>query len=106
MIFNIKMLIFYGEELLALRPNSKLEDHPLPAVRDCIFNVFTATLNIGGRSFIPTLGLAMPWWQGPSFGSYSPYDQKMENGEFEASIITRSGSTYIIWQLVVILVPS
>jgi hypothetical protein len=31
------MVIFYGEELLAPRPTPKLEDHPLSAVRDCIF---------------------------------------------------------------------
>jgi hypothetical protein len=40
------MLIFYGEELLAPRPTHKLEDHPLSAVRDCLFNVFAATLHI------------------------------------------------------------
>jgi hypothetical protein len=33
-------LIFYGEELLAPRPTPKLEDHPLSAVRDCLFNIF------------------------------------------------------------------
>ena len=43
---------FYGEELLALRPIPKLEDHPLSAVRDCLFNIFAATLHIGGRSSI------------------------------------------------------
>jgi hypothetical protein len=37
-------LIFYGEELLAPRPTPKLEDHPLSAVRDCLFNIFAATL--------------------------------------------------------------
>jgi hypothetical protein len=37
------MVIFYGEELLAPRPTPKLEDHPLSAVRDCIF---AATLHI------------------------------------------------------------
>jgi hypothetical protein len=36
---------FYGEELLAPRPTPKLEDHPLSAVRDCLFNVFAATLH-------------------------------------------------------------
>jgi len=36
----------YGEELLAPRPTSKLEDHPLLAVCDCLFSIFTATLNI------------------------------------------------------------
>jgi hypothetical protein len=43
MVRNI--IIFYGEELLAPRPTPKLEDHPLPAVRDCLFNVFAATLH-------------------------------------------------------------
>jgi hypothetical protein len=37
------LVIFYGEELLAPRPTPKLEDHPLSAVRDCIF---AATLPI------------------------------------------------------------
>jgi hypothetical protein len=40
------MAIFYGEELLAPRPTPKPEDHPLSAVRDCLFNVFAATLHI------------------------------------------------------------
>jgi hypothetical protein len=37
-------IIFYGESL-ALRPTPKLEDHPLPAVRDCLFSIFAATLH-------------------------------------------------------------
>jgi hypothetical protein len=40
------MVIFYGEELLVPCPIPKLEGHPLSAVRDCLFNVFTATLHI------------------------------------------------------------
>ena len=32
----------------------KLEDHYLSAVRDCLFNIFAATFNIGGRSSIRT----------------------------------------------------
>jgi hypothetical protein len=40
------MVIFYNEELLAPRPTPKLEDHPLSAVRDWLFNVFAATLHI------------------------------------------------------------
>jgi len=47
---------FYGEELSAPRPTPKLEDHPLSAVRDCLFNIFTATLHTGGRSSIHNLG--------------------------------------------------
>ena len=47
--------IFHGEELLAPRPTPKLEDYPLSAVRDCLFNLFAATLHIGGRSSISNL---------------------------------------------------
>jgi hypothetical protein len=56
------MIIFYSEELLAPRPTPKLEDHPLSAVRDCLFNIFAATLHIW-RPFPPsaTRGRAMPW---------------------------------------------
>jgi hypothetical protein len=49
------MISFYGKELLAPRPNPKLEDHLLSAVRDCLFNIFAATLHTGGRSFIRNL---------------------------------------------------
>jgi hypothetical protein len=41
--------------MLAPRPTPKLEDHPLSAVRDCLFNILAATLNIGGRSSIRNL---------------------------------------------------
>ena len=37
---------FYGDELLPPRATPKLEDHPLSAVRDCLFNIFGATLHI------------------------------------------------------------
>ena len=43
------MIRFYGEELLAPSPTPNLEDHPLSAVLDCFFNIFAATLHIGGR---------------------------------------------------------
>jgi len=46
---------FYDEELLAPHPTPKLEDHPLSAVRNCLFNIFAATLHIGGRSSIHNL---------------------------------------------------
>jgi len=49
------MIRFYGEELLAPRPNPKLEDYPLSAVRDCLVNIFTSTLHIGGRFSIRNL---------------------------------------------------
>jgi hypothetical protein len=37
---------FYGEELSAPRPTPKLEDHPVSAVRDCLFNIFAVSLHI------------------------------------------------------------
>jgi hypothetical protein len=49
------MTRFYGEELLAPRLTPKLEDHPLSAVRDCLFDIFAATLHTGGRSSIRNL---------------------------------------------------
>ena len=47
--------MFYREGLLAPRPTPKLEDHPLLAVQDCLFNLFAATVHIGGRSSIRNL---------------------------------------------------
>jgi len=38
--------------LLASRSTPELEDHPLSAVRGCLFNLFTAALHIGGRTSI------------------------------------------------------
>jgi len=46
---------FYGEELLAPRPTPKLEDHPLSAICDYLFNIFAATLYIVGPSSIRKL---------------------------------------------------
>ena len=46
---------FKREGLLAPRPTPRLEDHPSSAVRDCLFNLFAATLLIGGRSSIRNL---------------------------------------------------
>jgi len=61
------MIRFYGEELLASRSSPKLEDRPLLAVFDCFFNVFAATLHIGGCSSICNLRMPMPWWRGPTY---------------------------------------
>jgi len=46
---------FHGDELLAPRQNPKMEDHTSSAVLDCLFNIFAATLHIGGRSSIRNL---------------------------------------------------
>jgi len=49
------MIHFYCEELLASWLTPKLEGHPLSAVCNCLVNIFTATLHIGGRSSICNL---------------------------------------------------
>jgi hypothetical protein len=46
---------FYGDDLFAVRPTPKLEDHLLSKVRDCFLNIFSSTLHIGGRSSIRNL---------------------------------------------------
>jgi len=47
------IVTLYGEVLLAPRRNSKLECHPLSAVRDCLLNIFAATLFcISGGAFL------------------------------------------------------
>jgi hypothetical protein len=53
--------------LLAPRPTPKLEDRPSSAVRGCLFNLFTATLHIGGRSSIRNLRTRHAVGQGPTF---------------------------------------
>jgi hypothetical protein len=40
---------FYGEEMSTPRPTPKLEERPLLAVRECLFNLFAAVLHIRGR---------------------------------------------------------
>jgi hypothetical protein len=40
------MLIFHSEGLLAPWRTSKLQDHPLKAVREPLFNIFTANLHL------------------------------------------------------------
>jgi len=91
----------------ASRPTLKLEDHPLSAVHDCIFNIFTATPRSGDCSSNRNLRSRDAVVTGSMYyGSNSPYDHKiLAEGESEASIVMWSGSTYIIWQFVVISVP-
>ena len=48
-------MLYHGEALLAPRPTPKQDDHSSSAVRDCLFNIFAATLHIGGRSSIHNL---------------------------------------------------
>jgi len=50
---------------LAPRPTSKMEDHALSAVRDCLFNIFAATISMWRPSpQSATRGSVMPLWQG------------------------------------------
>jgi hypothetical protein len=52
--------IFPGKDLLTPRPNPKLEDHPLSAVRHCFFTIFTATLNIRRPSSLAHIDASCP----------------------------------------------
>ena len=61
---------FYGE-LLAPHPIPQLEDHPLSAVRDCLFNIFSATRNIAGHSSICNLRTCHALVTGTSFHGQS-----------------------------------
>jgi hypothetical protein len=51
----VTRLIFYGEELLAPRPVSKLEEHPLSVVRDSYSIYSQLFCMFGGSSFIRNL---------------------------------------------------
>jgi len=46
---------FNGDKLLASHPTPKLGDHTLSNARNCLFNIFAATLHTGGHSSIPKL---------------------------------------------------
>jgi hypothetical protein len=52
-VWTFRSVIYLNSELLALRPTPKFEGHPLSAVRDCIFYIFTATLHTGGPFLHP-----------------------------------------------------
>jgi hypothetical protein len=63
--FRNELLFCYSVELLDLRPTEKLEEDPLSAVCNCLFNMFTATLHIWKLcSPTTTGGCAVLWWQG------------------------------------------
>jgi len=54
-------VIIYDVQLLAPRPTSKLKDHPVSAFRDCVLNIFAATLHVGGRSSTANLRTRHLW---------------------------------------------
>ena len=57
---------FYVEGLLTPRPNPKLEDRPLSALRDCLFNTSAAPLYIGGHSSIRNMRTHITVVTGPT----------------------------------------
>ena len=61
---------FYSEGLSAPRPTPTLEDHELLAVRDCLFNIFAATLDTGGCSSICNLRTHHAMVTGPTYHSH------------------------------------
>jgi len=66
------MLCFYGGELFVLHQTPKLEDHPLLAVKNCLFNILAATLYIWRLSPLSaTRRCALSCWQGLSYNGYS-----------------------------------
>jgi hypothetical protein len=60
-----------SEVLLAPRPTPKLEDHPLSAVHDCLFNILYSQLPSILEAVPPstTQGRTMPVRQGPTYNT-------------------------------------
>jgi len=68
------LIRFYSEELLAPSLTPKLENHPLSAVRDCLFDIFAATLHVGGRFSnrnLRTRHTVMTWTQSTRFLNFT-----------------------------------
>jgi hypothetical protein len=60
-VLRNKYLVLWGR-VVSPHPTPKLEDHPLSAVRDRLFNIFAATLHIWRPSPLSaTRAHAMPW---------------------------------------------
>jgi hypothetical protein len=69
------MIRFYGGEVFTTHQNPKLEYYPLAAVHDCLFNIFAATLHIGGCSSIHNLRMCHAMVTGNRLSwLYSYYD--------------------------------
>ena len=47
--YFVRRCVFTVWSCWHLPQHHKLEDHPLPVVRDCLFNILAATLHIGDR---------------------------------------------------------
>jgi hypothetical protein len=86
---------FYGEGLLAPRPTLKLEHHTLSAVRGCLFNLFTATLHIGGRSSIRNLKTQHAVVKGTHIhGGTTLTNQNSIEEEFKSRVRSESASIF------------
>jgi hypothetical protein len=72
---------FYSEDLSTPLPTPKLEDHPLSAVHNCLFNIPTATLHIGSRSSVHNLRTCHVVVTGTHLSQelYTVYIKKTEN---------------------------
>jgi hypothetical protein len=57
MVRNKLEVLQWGGGVVIPRRTPKLEDHPLSAVRDCLFDIFAAALRI----WRPSPPSAMPW---------------------------------------------
>jgi len=65
---NICNKIFLSWIFVSPSPNPQLKDHPLLAVHNYLFNIFTANLHIWRLSLSSTSeGRAMVWGEGPIF---------------------------------------
>ena len=70
---TVKCVDFLWWRVVGPLPNPQLEDHPLSAVRDCLFSIFKDTVPSWGL-FPPsrTWWSAVMWWQGPTWYGFSP----------------------------------
>jgi hypothetical protein len=62
-LFEWFVTYFFQWGVVSTSPNPQLEDHPLSAVRNWLFNIFPSILHIPSG----TWGRAMSWWHGPTY---------------------------------------
>src|SRR5215469_6936277 len=72
-------MVFHEEALLAPHPTPKLEDHPSSAFCDCLFNIFAATLHIGGLSSIRNLRTRRAVVTGTHLSRFISYNNNNNN---------------------------
>jgi len=72
--------------LLAPLPTPKVEDYPVSAVRNCLFNIFVAALHIGGHSFISNLRMCNAMVTGTNL-PWKIFDNNIENSDCTSSFL-------------------